>query len=373
MGDIKDKSTYSEVFKFRTLPKDGDVVNIGIYGDLGAEGAILIAKGAYSLPKASQGGKFDVIIHNGDFGYNLGTDNGTIGDRFMSNLQQVSAYTPYLVTPGNHEFYSDSNPYYNNFFVGQIPIGKRSASTSPTNWFSFDIGPNVHIIGISTEIYCEDPKNIQANYDWLEKDLIAAHSKAEKPWIIIIGHRPVYLGLSSPFAAMLMRLGLQCTNASKTDCDFHKPCRSGVNCAYSIEQLLTKYKVDMFNAGHTHSYIRHYPISDDLTYETQEQTKYINPQHPVYVISGAAGVANSATAFKKTNAAASPPAVVATDTNSYSIVTVYNTTHLHYQQISAEDGDLVDNFWMIKDSHVSPWSKIAKFTLPDNTDTVCDT
>lgn len=36
-----------------------------------------------------------------------------------------------------------------------------------------------------------------------------------------------------------------------------------------------------------------YPISPDLTYEVQEKEKYINPQHPVYVVSGAAGTETS--------------------------------------------------------------------------------
>ena len=36
-----------------------------------------------------------------------------------------------------------------------------------------------------------------------------------------------------------------------------------------------------------------YPISPDHTYEAQDSTTYLNPQNPVYVVSGAAGTENS--------------------------------------------------------------------------------
>jgi hypothetical protein len=36
-----------------------------------------------------------------------------------------------------------------------------------------------------------------------------------------------------------------------------------------------------------------YPISDELTYEAQDSTTYVNPQHPTYVVSGAAGTQSS--------------------------------------------------------------------------------
>jgi hypothetical protein len=45
----------------------------------------------------------------------------------------------------------------------------------------------------------------------------------------------------------------------------------------------------MYIAGHKHTYNRMFPISGNLKYETQDSTTYLNPQYPVYVVSGAAG------------------------------------------------------------------------------------
>lgn len=49
----------------------------------------------------------------------------------------------------------------------------------------------------------------------------------------------------------------------------------------------------MVIAGHKHTYNRMFPISSALTYETQNPSLYINPQSPVYIVSGAAGTQSS--------------------------------------------------------------------------------
>jgi len=156
-----------------------------------------------------------------------------------------------------------------------------------------------------------------------------------------------------------------------------------VNCAYSIEELLDKYKVDIFNAGHMHAYMRHFPIAPNEEYEVQEHGQYINPQHPVYIISGAAGVSNGSHHEGDGHdhdenepyipvGEAPPPTVIATLEKSYSQVKVFNHTHLHYLQIAAENGAVVDNFWIIKDPHRGPWSKTDRFGMLEMHAKQCD-
>ncbi len=39
----------------------------------------------------------------GDFAYDMGDNNGTVGDEFMNIMQPLIAHFPYMVSPGNHE------------------------------------------------------------------------------------------------------------------------------------------------------------------------------------------------------------------------------------------------------------------------------
>ncbi len=60
---------------------------------------------------------------------------------------------------------------------------------------------------ISTEVYCEDTGNLQAQYSWLQKDLQATKSRNPMPWVVVFGHRQMYMGPISTHASRLMRLG----------------------------------------------------------------------------------------------------------------------------------------------------------------------
>ena len=50
-----------------------------------------------------------MIIHVGDFAYNMATDNGRVGNEFMKQIEPIAAYVPYMTCVGNHEYYEDFN------------------------------------------------------------------------------------------------------------------------------------------------------------------------------------------------------------------------------------------------------------------------
>ena len=61
---------------------------------------------AVSLPRLqreTQSGMYDMILHVGDFAYDMNDDNGTRGDEFMRQIEPIAAYVPYMTCPGNHE------------------------------------------------------------------------------------------------------------------------------------------------------------------------------------------------------------------------------------------------------------------------------
>jgi len=265
-----------------------------------------------------------------------------------------------------------SETYYKNWFLGQTLLGTSSGSADPIMYYSFDVGSNLHIVVISTEVYCEDHGNLIAQHDWLAKDLAAVRARSVQPWILAFGHRQIYIGSTSSLHSRLMRLGLQCNDSTLQYCDYTNACSSNKDCGYSIEKLFAQYKVDMYFAGHVHTYNRMYPISGNLTYETQDKDTYSNPQHPVYVISGAAGTQSQPSSELGVGDPLASPTAVSVAGYSFSLVKLYNDTHLELEQNDISTGDIVDTFWIVKDSKLPPWSKTTALTIDSDSEVVCD-
>jgi len=367
-----DHTTKSATFTFKSLPEDQSVLNVGIYGDLGAYGSAIVETGDGGLIHWAQTHQFDFIVHNGDLAYNLGSKSGSVGVDFLKSIEPVTSILPYMVTPGNHEFMDSSEPYYNNWFLGQTSLGTTSGSSEAIMWYSFDVGTKLHMIMISTEVYCEDTDNLVAQYKWLEQDLASVRARDEQPWIVAFGHRQIYINDESTLHSRLMRLGLQCTDPSLQKCDYTESCKDGVNCGYSIQELFEKYKVDMYFAGHEHTYVRMYPITSNLTYETQASDVYINPQHTTYIVSGAAGTQSTPSKMTAKSSAAATPTAAAVGGYTFSYFKVYNSSLLSLEQIDVTTGTTVDSFSIEKDSSKPAWTKTTSFALTADTQTVCD-
>lgn len=120
-------------------------------------------------------------------------------------------------------------------------------------FYSFNMGP-VHFIGFSTEVYFFLSYGLQlhiAQFEWLERDLIEAtrpDARAQRPWIITFGHRPMY-----------------CSNANVDKCTLDdNRVRVGLpnESQYGLERLFYRYGVDVELFAHEHSYERLWPIFD---------------------------------------------------------------------------------------------------------------
>lgn len=64
------------------------------------------AENPQSLPRLQeevQRDKYDLIMHVGDFAYDMYEQNGTVGDEFMRQIEPIAAYVPYMTVVGNHE------------------------------------------------------------------------------------------------------------------------------------------------------------------------------------------------------------------------------------------------------------------------------
>jgi len=189
----------------------------------------------------------------------------------------------------------------------------------------------MHYVSISTELWFgvgDNHTNKLSLLAWLKKDLVAANKNREvTPWIVIEGHRSVYCSCDG-------------------DCD-----SQAVTVRKDLEPLMFKYGVDFYINGHEHNYERSYPLFEGMSARSN-----IDPKATIYIVSGAAGSQEMHEPFTRPQ-----PAWSAYRSNSfgYSVATIYNATHLHWQQIqtdptefpASEYGRIIDDAWIVQHKH----------------------
>lgn len=320
---------WSAEFWFNTVPTDENwSPSLAIYGDMGNENAQSLGR----LQEETQRGLYDAILHVGDFAYDMNTNNAEVGDQFMRQIESVAAYVPYMTCPGNHEEKYNFSNYAARF---SMPLG------NDIPYFSFNLGP-LHIISISTELYYFMNYGMKAlvnQYEWLVNDLKEAtlpENRIKRPWIIIMGHRPMY-----------------CSDDDSDDCrHFETLTRVGLPFLhfFGIEPLMYDYGVDLAIWAHEHSYERLWPLYDYKVYNGSYEAPYVNPKAPVHIITGSAGCKEGTDTFVKPQPNWS--AFVTSD-YGYTRMKAFNKTHLYLEQVSDDkQGAIVDTFWIVKDLHV---------------------
>lgn len=301
-----------------------------VYGDMGNENAQSLTR----LQEEVQRGMYDAILHVGDMAYNLDSDNARIGDEFMRQIEPIAAYVAYQTCVGNHE----QNYNFSNY-VNRFSMVEKSGKIN-NHFYSFDIGP-AHIIALSTEFYYFVQygwRQIVEQYLWLEKDLKEAskpENRAQRPWIITMGHRPMY-----------------CSSDDGDDCT-HKESivRKGIPLihAFGLEDLFYKYGVDLEIWAHEHVYERLWPVYDRQVYNGSYDAPYTNPKAPVHIITGSAGCNERHDPFVPHPAEWS---ALRNADYGYTRMTIFNKTHLGLQQVSDDQGGaIIDEITIIKDQH----------------------
>lgn len=319
---------WSEEFWFTTPPNDTNWSPVLlVYGDLGSENG----RSLPFLQEEAQSGKYDAVLHIGDFAYDMITDTGRVGDDFMNMIEPIAAYLPYMTCPGNHEEAYNFSEYRDRF---TMPGDTESL------WYSFNLGP-VHFISVSTEVYYfldYGLKLLVNQYAWLEQDLKEAarpENRAVRPWIIIYGHRPMY-----------------CSNANSDDCTNHETwTRVGVPFLhwFGMENLLKDYGVDLAIWAHEHSYERLWPIYDYEVINGSSEEPYRNPRAPVHITTGSAGCKEQHDWFGYEQPAWSAYRSVE---YGYMRLQIHNNTHLYAEQVAVDlGGEVIDHIWLIRENH----------------------
>ncbi|CAF1128841.1 unnamed protein product [Adineta steineri] len=272
----------SSILSFTTAPLiincELQPINISIVGDLGlntyfnnyeAEQTIIAMKKYISIS--------NFFMHIGDISYadlygaivNFDFYEDT-WNRFQKAIEPITSIMPYQVLPGNHEatclqlsdkvcpqHLKNFTAYNNRFHMsGELSGGYKNM------WYSYDYG-QAHIVMINTETDFKDAPSgpgttlnagnflgIDSQLAWFEQDLIEANkpeNRAERPWIIVAGHRPMF---GSTSKAQVQIAGYPII----------APSDNCAACRDAFLPILCKYGVDFFMAGHVHWMELLYPL-----------------------------------------------------------------------------------------------------------------
>ncbi|XP_062582232.1 acid phosphatase type 7-like isoform X1 [Saccostrea cucullata] len=329
-------------FYFKTPPSGYDwSPEFLVYGDLGVESDAIAA-----LETEALSGKYTSIFHVGDFAYNMEDEGGMQvndthkndtsmdlcenkrGDTFLRLIEDFSSRVQYLTSPGNHEIDQGSFAHYRYRFSTPgtswpIPLNRL--------WYSIDIG-QVHFVSYSSEVFfTSDGQYIAEQEKWLKADLKQANdNRARCPWVIVLGHRPMY-----------------CSNSDGDDCT-----KADSKVRAGLEDIFFNYGVDIVLQAHEHSYERLWPQYKGVVLSKN----YTNPQAPVQLISGAAGSKYKGDNEKARREEWSAFANTDESLNSVGKLKIMNSTHLYWEQYNLLTKRVIDSVIIVQDNH-GPFKK----------------
>lgn len=301
---VVSKTHSSSIYSFTTSGDpmglhDDKTYKFGIFGDLG------LYEGKDTLNVLMSNKKdVDLHFHVGDLGYadNWMTHNAVtfgyeaVWNAFQRAIEPLAASAPYMVLPGNHEVECHSplvclkhkilDNTLGNFtaYNHRFKMPSKSSQGAQNMWYSFNYGP-VHFVAISTETdFNGAPDNVIGNTTagdfgdqlaWLKNDLAQANTVEQRkirPWVIVLGHRPVYVSGFGNEAEGL-------------------PLGVSAKLMAWLEPEFEKHNVDLYFSGHKHRYERQTPIFRGKPYVPAEGTPsdYKNAQHTTYIVHGAGG------------------------------------------------------------------------------------
>ena len=299
-----------------------------VLGDLGLSPYSQLTKAAIRSYLSSH--SVDAVLHTGDIAYGLDDHGGKVGDEYLDSLEGIANLYPYMVIPGNHEAPDNFTHYKWRF---RMPVTEANQATN--FFYSFNLGRG-HFIALNTEIWaydCSEAAQTQAN--WLLADLEkAANRRSEVPWLLAFGHKPLYCSV-----------------------DWTRPLheyKCNVNCwaetaamRRRLEPVFEQFGLDVYIASHVHRYERMSPIQRNTTVPSGKDSthSHVNARAPLYILSGTGGnnhgpddVATTPQLWSRFQTAES----------GFGVLTIFNKTHLLWEQYESATKTRVDYVWVIK-------------------------
>ncbi|EGD76186.1 hypothetical protein PTSG_11654 [Salpingoeca rosetta] len=321
-------AVWSPVLNFTTWARDDPELTLAVYGDMG----VINARSLKPLQQDLAEGGYDLILHVGDFAYNMDTDEGKRGDAFMNMIEPLAGHVPYMTCLGNHETAYNFSHYTERF------AAIAQTTTSGNNWwFSWDVSV-VHFVALSSEIYYNfylyPYVKITEQLQWLERDLQRV-DRSKTPFVVVYLHRPLY-----------------CSNTDDLpDCSLDtQHIREGFTHQGQfypgLDAFMYKYNVNLVLVAHEHSYERTWPVYNSTVDPTQTNPHvYHNPQYPTHIVSGAGGCDEDLDYYDELHHG--PWSLVRSASYGYGHLHIVNSTHLHWTQFLAEGRNGTDEFWCV--------------------------
>lgn len=212
---VRGGATQTPVYAIHTAPAAGDVVRIGIYGDV--RGGHATHKKLVDQMLAEP---LDLVAVTGDMVLH-GSDEAD-WQRFFTITAPLVAQVPYLPAVGNHDLgWDGADAARSAQEVFTLPPGPPDRPPG-TNWYSVDVG-DVHLVFLDSNAY-EHPEQ----ETWLAADLAAARVKGVRAIIAFTHDGPYSRG-------------------------YHRG--NGI-ARQRYVPILAQYHVDYLFAGHDHLYQR---------------------------------------------------------------------------------------------------------------------
>jgi 3',5'-cyclic AMP phosphodiesterase CpdA len=263
VGDPSSSAPWSEVFSFTTLTP-GQTVTYAVIADMDFGPASDAT--VKDLTALLEEGKIQAVVHSGDISYADGYEPHW--DAYFNKIEPIAARVPYMVTPGNHEFWFNFTSYKHRFSMpgvfedAGVPVDTSSGS-GDNMYYSWTV-EHAHFLAADSESIVDTAYFSEDQLLWMREDLKLVN-RDNTPWVIAHFHRPSYC--SNDHACM-------------------KGERGGADYVLAkTEEIFHKNKVDLVLMGHVHSYQRSYPVYN-LTATAKD---YVNPAAPVYILQGASG------------------------------------------------------------------------------------
>ncbi|KAF0976862.1 hypothetical protein FDP41_004157 [Naegleria fowleri] len=282
-GFMLNDNVTSDIYYFHTRsdPRTSESLEttIVMYGDQGTTNSKHVIAQVGEFVKNFNGTNM-FVYHLGDISYAddfPGLIYQAIWTKYMIMMEQIMPYTSYMVLPGNHEKGPKLEPYH-KFELGFMAYNHRffmplrnTSQYGHNMWYSFEHGP-ITFVSISTETNYPNAFYSEYNFKgdqlaWLEHTLSSIDRK-KTPWVIVVGHRPVYSS----------KHGFSTADGQVSG--------ESLRIQSAFEDIIVKYHVDIMMVGHVHSYERTYPV-----YKTQVERKnnFHNLRYPIHIVNGAGG------------------------------------------------------------------------------------